>query len=680
MIHPDAARVRRIHRFASRQRHPIRPAVSPLPRRPAAGLPAPLRRLFPLLLLPFAALAATLGGAGAVRAGEIQPSIERLLRELETGTAPPAEKAGSPLDAYAPRVDAGGRVMCGIVLRASSAAFDPARWVEAFPGLAVEARSGRVVEARVPAASLRELAARAEVEHVGLRPRPAPLARSEGLDGMRAPDFWPRFGRGEGVRIAVLDVGFSGYHRLLGGDLPSDVKVRSFYRTDLGGTDIGGDGESHGTACAEFVHDVAPEAELYLANAGSLGELEQAVDWLVEEGVEVISHSIGWPAGIGDGSGPVADLVASARARGVVWVNAAGNFARANWSGEWRDEDGDGISEVGDGGTEAIFLPPASAGAQIFVWLLWDEWPVSTGLSFEVDLVDAEGRWLASSEYDWGGSPYAFRPLSFRPTAYTTGLRLQIRSGRGDPEGRRLRIVRLDNDLAEESRVEAGSLAIPADSPDAISVGAYNWRDDERESFSSYGPTLAGVAKPEIMGPDGVQTATTRAGAPPSDFYGTSAACPHVAGAVALLLGAGVRGGLFDSRFGPAEIAELLRREAAPLAGTPSLPSMEGWGRVRLPVERPSAAGAALVVSGYGEPGGPVLLLLRAERPPAPLALFDVLGRHRGEIPPEPASAGNWAFRPAGEVAAALARGRYWAVEPVSGRRAAFFWPGRSRR
>jgi len=57
-----------------------------------------------------------------------------------------------------------------------------------------------------------------------------------------------------------------------------------------------------------------------------------------------------------------------------------------------------------------------------------------------------------------------------------------------------------------------------------------------------------------------------------------------------------------------------------------------------------------------------------------------VLGRHRGEIPPEPASAGNWAFRPAGEVAAALARGRYWAVEPVSGRRAAFFWPGRSRR
>ena len=38
---------------------------------------------------------------------------------------------------------------------------------------------------------------------------------------------------------------------------------------------------SHGTACAEIVHDMAPEATLYLVNFGNSVELANAVDYLM---------------------------------------------------------------------------------------------------------------------------------------------------------------------------------------------------------------------------------------------------------------------------------------------------------------------------------------------------------------------------------------------------------------
>ena len=59
-----------------------------------------------------------------------------------------------------------------------------------------------------------------------------------------------------------MDFGFEGYEDLLGTELPEKVTVKSF----RGDGDITGGGEIHGTGCAEIVHDVAPDAELYLVN------------------------------------------------------------------------------------------------------------------------------------------------------------------------------------------------------------------------------------------------------------------------------------------------------------------------------------------------------------------------------------------------------------------------------
>ena len=75
------------------------------------------------------------------------------------------------------------------------------------------------------------------------------------------------------------------------------------------------------------------------------------------------------------------------------------------------------------------------------------------------------------------------------------------------------------------------SITIPADNARAIAAGATYWSNDQIEYYSSQGPTKDGRIKPDFTAPDGVSTATYGNGS----FFGTSAATPHVSGAVALL-------------------------------------------------------------------------------------------------------------------------------------------------
>ena len=111
---------------------------------------------------------------------------------------------------------------------------------------------------------------------------------SEGLAVIGA-DKWQQFGiTGKGVDVAVLDLGFKGFGDLKGSELPEDLNAYYF------GSPEGALDNVHGTACAEIVHDVAPEADITLLYAGDMDvDFRRAVDWMLDNDIDVCSSSIG---------------------------------------------------------------------------------------------------------------------------------------------------------------------------------------------------------------------------------------------------------------------------------------------------------------------------------------------------------------------------------------------------
>ena len=79
---------------------------------------------------------------------------------------------------------------------------------------------------------------------------------------------------------------------------------------------------------------------------------------------------------------------------------------------------------------------------------------------------------------------------------------------------------------------------VPGNMADVITVGAVAWDTGRLQPYSAWGPNHMGDRKPEVVGPD--ETATS--GWVGADNTGTSYAAPHVAGLVALMLGAGLDG------------------------------------------------------------------------------------------------------------------------------------------
>ncbi|MFC1562645.1 S8 family serine peptidase [candidate division KSB1 bacterium] len=108
--------------------------------------------------------------------------------------------------------------------------------------------------------------------------------------------------------------------------------TKSFYNSTSGNGDITGDSENHGTVVAEIVHDVAPDAQLYLINFNTVVGLSKAVDYVISKGVKIINHSMSW---IGsspyDGTGDICDIAEDALNNGVLWVNSAGNHRNKHY-------------------------------------------------------------------------------------------------------------------------------------------------------------------------------------------------------------------------------------------------------------------------------------------------------------------------------------------------------------
>lgn len=527
-----------------------------------------------------------------------------------------------------PRLHGLGRVRCQVEL--SSEIVNPGdlrEWLALeVPEAEWEGHWKRWVQLTCPVTQVHRLGLFPGALVVARPPAPVPLGRieSEGTDILDAPLYWNLGHRGENIRIAVVDVGFDGYEGLLGSELPGRVETRSFYGSAAGRGDLTGQNQRHGTAVAEIVHDIAPAADLLLTNASTTVEMAKAVEWALEEGADVINHSVGWFFGPGDGTGEIATIVGEALDDDVVWVNAAGNFADAHWEGPYRDTDEDGVPEFDESGDENLNLGDARQNPEVSFILMWNRWPMSTDLYFDIEIWNGE-LLAVSSEADFQGYPYAFRTVTWEPDTGPVSIRIRLTDGDpGVQPGLRLEAFRLDGGGLPEHAIPRGSLVIPADVPDVIAVGAIHWSSMQLESFSSWGPNTSGVPKPELVAADGVSNSSF------GTFRGTSAAAPHVAGAVALLHSAAPRGGMVETRWSVSEVRTFLQRSAEE---TGLAEDAVAWGIAKLPfLPRDVDPEAEIRVSPNPSGNGraEIRLLLSRDEPsdvPWILRMYDVRGR-----------------------------------------------------
>lgn len=339
---------------------------------------------------------------------------------------------------------------------------------------------------------------------------------SEGVAAIGADAFHTAGIRGNGSKVAIIDLGFAGLSQAQSrGDLPYTVN-----QNDLTGTGLA-TGITHGTAVAEIVHDIAPEAELYLIKIADEVDLDLAVTYCLTNGIDIINHSLGWyNTNNYDGTGTIADIAQRAVSGGILWVNAAGNSAENHWEGVFADGNSDGWLDQ-----NVTFY--ATAGSPIVLFLTWNEWPQSS-TDYDLYLFDPSSTLVASSTKHQTGTEEPTESIQLTATA--SGLYTVRIQGVGT---RSLELFNLYQTVTPV--IAASSILAPANAANVIAVGAVDhsqYATGPIQPYSSQGPSNDGRTKPDLVAPDNVATGTS----PYSPFPGTSGAAPHVSGAAALLL------------------------------------------------------------------------------------------------------------------------------------------------
>ncbi|MFO0660525.1 MAG: S8 family serine peptidase [Polyangiaceae bacterium] len=382
-----------------------------------------------------------------------------------------------------------------------------------------------VASGKAPEEVLRKLAAtkgvRGVLPQMGHHPNQVGGLSSEGVKQTRA-DKWHAAGfKGAGIKVGILDPEVSKADKFIGKTLPSGTPVYTAGCVGPGGRSIDDEG-IHGVAAAEIVHEMAPDAQLFLAC--SKGDEDASIDWLLKQGVKIIFVFCERNVRPQDEQVLFQKRIDQLAAQGILWVNSSGNEGKAFHRG---------TLEGGASGTWHQFGPnKTSMGFKVSrkntlrITLIWKQWGDLSISDYDLYVLDRTGKELARSQDKnaWLRRPQEQIVGSFGAGEYYVGVRANG-SAKSAPF-----ILNIDGAESIELPVPTGSLGAPADAKGAFTVGAVVWRTDVLAAYSSQGPTEDGRMKPEISAP--TETSSQVYG---GVFGGTSSSCPHVSGAAAVL-------------------------------------------------------------------------------------------------------------------------------------------------
>ncbi|WP_224490667.1 S8 family serine peptidase [Robertkochia flava] len=339
---------------------------------------------------------------------------------------------------------------------------------------------------------------------------------------------------------------------LPGPDNPNGYSERVTLLEDypgLGGTD-------EGRAMLQIIHDVAPASKLAFHYAITDQVFGYAVDRLSAQGVDLIGDDITFVDEEFDGDGPAGQAIRDFLDKGDrYFVSAAGNFIDKSFTGAFTPSSQVPVNNFQldpqerahvfgtnpDGSEDYLLRFRVQPGVYLLAFQ-WDQEFASTnnqtGAESDLDMyvVDDLGRLLVgNNSFSLGRD--ALEIMTFSVTEEgEANLMIVSEQGALTPQVPFRVIAFRYQGLEFLEYGGAPTISGHASINEVITVGAVNAFESGSalpRSYSSYGGVISNSSAvyPDIAAPDGVSTAVEGF----ERFFGTSAAAPHVMGAIALL-------------------------------------------------------------------------------------------------------------------------------------------------
>jgi len=399
---------------------------------------------------------------------------------------------------------------------------------------------------------------------------------SQGDAAMNTDDVRAAFGLdGAGVTVGVLSDSYdtsssastTAADDVASGDLPPADRI-----TVLDDEVVGSD---EGRAMLQLIHDVAPGADLAFHTAfKGQADFANGIVQLADAGSDVIVDDVFYFAEPFFQDGVIAQAVDQVSAQGVPYFSSAGNSARQSYTSTSFNS----ITVDANDATPVYAFDPATpdtlqqvtipVGGEVTLSLQWDDpfFSVTGDPGFAADtdldiyLLSVAGDTLAASTTsNVGGDPVEI--VSFTNDGRDddndgqddTTFQIKIEKFAG-PDPQRMKYIWSGSMTVDEFDTQSPtSLGHSIASGGAGVAAAFYGSPTQAESFTSVGgvPILFNVDgtrkstpevrnQPRVTGPDGTNTTFFGSSDPESDgfpnFFGTSAAAPHVAAVAALQL------------------------------------------------------------------------------------------------------------------------------------------------
>jgi len=295
---------------------------------------------------------------------------------------------------------------------------------------------------------------------------------------------------------------------------------------------------NEGTAMAEIIHDIAPDAELAVAAVRTSLEFIQQINRLATVfDADIIVDDLGFFGEPYFEDGDLARAV-SALPSDILYFSSAGNSGNTHYEHQYATLSSSrhnfGVQNGANDDSIGFRIRP-NRGA--FVLLQWSDRYTNPNSNYDLFVFD-ENNQISSST---GINQTAIEGSCIFNGSSNDAVRFAV-VDKVSGSNRRLEMFFLGAS-AIEYPIAAGSVFGHAGTRRAIAVGAINAGSNSAAFYSSHGPALVEFPsrelrpKPDIAATDGVSV--TGAGGFSSPFFGTSAAAPHAAAVAAQLLSAG---------------------------------------------------------------------------------------------------------------------------------------------